>query len=538
MDTNFNWKFYLYANPDLKKSNIITKELAVNHFLKHGQFENRKFKIEEKIDDFDNNIYYIFNKNKYNNLNNPDESFFHYILYSPKENIIYNYENAIKLFNFNWIKYLYLNQDLLKSIFNKKDAFIHFIKYGIVEKRNHTCEKYLKLKLNFNWELYILLYNDLKHIKNHNNALTHFITNGIDENRIYNIIINNMFYKINKEKYNKQYDICYIENIHIKNKKVDEKYLVNDNKYEDKNNEIKDNNDEEEEKDYEQKLFYFKHWNEIGKFKKKIFYNQLNKNQINSNFGIAISLYMDDNTPKERIMSSYICLNSIVMHFIENKIILLIDYNINSKFLKFVNKLALEYKNIEVFKNNENFGIAKTKNICLKLLKKYDYLDYFCLLDDDIEIIDNFELYIKEIYEKTKIPIISNFNYELNFEKILCNNISLIYTEKYFGNILIIHKDELIKKGYFNKFEYKWGSEHIEITKRYLYNTEYKNIAIDFRAYFNNSQIINNINTLHLHSSNINHSLAKKNKKLLNKYLKQNIYVDFILNENEITKLF
>ena len=32
--------------------------------------------------------------------------------------------------------------------------------------------------------------------------------------------------------------------------------------------------------------------------------------------------------------------------------------------------------------------------------------------------------------------------------------------------------------------------------------------------------------------------LAKKNKHLLNKYLKQNIYVDFIFDENDVTKLF
>jgi hypothetical protein len=506
MDPNFNWKFYLYANPDLKKENIDTKEAAEKHFLIYGQFENRKYKIEKKINNFDYHIYYIFNKHKYDNLNNPEESLFHYILYSnPNEDIIYNYENAIKILNFNWIQYLYLNQDLLINIFTEKDALIHFIKYGIKENRFYKTEK--NIKTIFNWELYILVYTDLKNINNYNDALIHYIKKGIDENRKYDIILNTIFDKINKKKYDLIHNINNTDSLSIINKE-------------------------------ELKLFYYKHWNKIGKYKKKIFYNRLNENKITSNFGIAVSLYIDDNTPKERIMASYICLNSIIMHFIKNKIILVIDYHINKKLLKFIAKLSNVYKNIEVFINNENFGIAKTKNICLKLLEKYNYLDYFCLLDDDIEIIDNFESYAKNIYEKTKIPLISNFNNELKFKNILYHDVNLISTKNYFGNILIIHKEKLSKKGYFNKFEYKWGSEHVEITKRYLYNTKFKNKAVDFRAYFNNSQIINNINTLHLHSINVDHNLAKKNEYLLNKYLKKNIYVDFIFNENEVTKIF
>ena len=190
MDPNFNWKFYLYANPDLKKDNINTKDKAEKHFLIHGQFENRKYKIEKKIDDFDNYIYYICNKHKYNNLNVPEESFFHYILYrNPKEDIIYNYESAIKIFNFNWIKYLYLNQDLLLNIFSEKDAIIHFINYGIEEKRLYKTEK--NIKSTFNWELYIFIYTDLKNINNYNDALIHYIKKGIDENRKYDINLSN-----------------------------------------------------------------------------------------------------------------------------------------------------------------------------------------------------------------------------------------------------------------------------------------------------------------------------------------------------------
>ena len=52
MDPNFDWKFYLYANPDLIKDNIITKNQAEKHFLNYGRFENRKYKIEKKVNNF------------------------------------------------------------------------------------------------------------------------------------------------------------------------------------------------------------------------------------------------------------------------------------------------------------------------------------------------------------------------------------------------------------------------------------------------------------------------------------------------------
>ena len=60
MDPDFNWKFYLYANPDLKKDNINTKDDAEKHFLIYGNRENRKYKIEQKVDNFDNNIQYTY----------------------------------------------------------------------------------------------------------------------------------------------------------------------------------------------------------------------------------------------------------------------------------------------------------------------------------------------------------------------------------------------------------------------------------------------------------------------------------------------
>jgi hypothetical protein len=55
-------------------------------------------------------------------------------------------------------------------------------------------------------------------------------------------------------------------------------------------------------------------------------------------------------------------------------------------------------------------------------------------------------------------------------------NYDFVITSNFFGNLLIINRDYIKKYGYFGKFEYKWGDEHIEFTKRYLHNTKYEKI--------------------------------------------------------------
>lgn len=87
--SDFDWKNYLFLNPDLEKGGIKNKIDAFYHYVSHGINENRKYKFDVP-DDFD-------------------------------------YE-----------KYLELNQDLLQAgINNELDAKIHWIKYGKNEKRHY-----------------------------------------------------------------------------------------------------------------------------------------------------------------------------------------------------------------------------------------------------------------------------------------------------------------------------------------------------------------------------------------------------------------
>jgi hypothetical protein len=40
---NFNWKQYLEKNPDLLKANINNKALCIRHWLNHGEKEKRQY---------------------------------------------------------------------------------------------------------------------------------------------------------------------------------------------------------------------------------------------------------------------------------------------------------------------------------------------------------------------------------------------------------------------------------------------------------------------------------------------------------------
>lgn len=56
----FDWNFYLYINPDLVNAGIFTEFDAVNHFLQHGQKENRLY-CKHKLKISNNSISKVIN---------------------------------------------------------------------------------------------------------------------------------------------------------------------------------------------------------------------------------------------------------------------------------------------------------------------------------------------------------------------------------------------------------------------------------------------------------------------------------------------
>ena len=82
----FDWKSYISMYPDLKKIN--NYDVALEHYIKHGKNENRKY-LEINLDIYDWELYY----NTYNipNLEYEKRAVIkHYLLHGQNENKIMN----------------------------------------------------------------------------------------------------------------------------------------------------------------------------------------------------------------------------------------------------------------------------------------------------------------------------------------------------------------------------------------------------------------------------------------------------------------
>jgi len=502
---DFDWKFYINYYKDLKDNGIDNESSAMRHWQMHGQNENRFINETqcEGLNKFDWK-YYI---TKYPDLlkdgiANRISAYKHWLEYGKNELRFNNKDTENMYKTFNWKFYLNAYVDLKNSnIKTREGAFRHWIQSGMNEKR------YVKKYIDFDWKYYINYYNlhENKKIETYHDAMEHFLNNQ-ENHPFINKNIEDDYKIFDWEKY-----ISYYE-INEQNKDSAYNYWINTGKY--------------------MGHIFFKN--------DEITFNEENETVINKS-GIAVSVYSNNTTPIGRILCSKICLNSIVQRFKNSIIIIVIDGSIEDNHLNFIEELEKNNWNVQVYMNNKNFGISKTKNICIKLLEEYD-IDYICLLDDDIEIINDFSDYVKDVFEKVSdIPLLSNYNPYLSYS--INNNylVKFIETNHYFGNLIIINKPFIKKYGYMAEFEYKWGDEHVEFTHRYLDTTPYKNFALNFDNYIINEQIINGKSTLHMHSININSIEMNKNHEKMIELLKDIKYIDFAFdttNTTEIKKIY
>jgi hypothetical protein len=235
---NFDWKYYIEKNDDLRKSGILTKELAIKHWTECGKFENRKFKS-------------IMTKN--NNVNT--------------KNIVFE--------NFDWKFYLVNNLDLIDNHFFSKDqAWSHWINYGKYENRKvntitpkleiikNDLNNFDNLEEKLNIDNLISEENNLnKYIdnKNNNNNISTVeriknITNNLSNNKEKNIS-NNKQKKIlknnkNEKSKNIENDIYNLNNDNLKNSlnKLNNKKEIN-NVLLNKKEEINDKKNKEQNKE-------------------------------------------------------------------------------------------------------------------------------------------------------------------------------------------------------------------------------------------------------------------------------------------------
>jgi len=487
----FDLDFYLYMNDNLNHDVIkFDKKLAYKDYS--NNINDRIVSYDENIlENFDSTIYILCNKDlKKLNIKSSQYAKFHYIKFGYKDKRICNIEQIKKiLIGFNWIEYIYINPYLIHILKNDRDCIIHYLLNGI-----KTNKKYLSDKIickNFDWNIYINYYHDLNNIKNEQKAFEHYIKDGINQDRVDWIQLQTIIYNIDELRYKELYP-------EMKNK----------NKHE---------------------LIY--DWMKNNLSNKILTLNNIdttNDFYINNEFCIAISVYSDKNTPKERLYASYKCLNYIFLLIKNCNIFIVIDNNIIEEHLNFLKQLKKIYNNCFLYINNNNYGIAATKNICINILSKQPNIKYFCLLDDDIFIKNNFVNYAIRILNENDIPILTNFNKALPYYENTCSKDYFIKSDFFLGNILVFNINYFKKFGYFREFPYKWGEEHQEFTKRYLSNSKYKNITVDFRKYINDEFFIDKISTLHLHSVSVDHNKVELNKDKYFEYISNFEYVDFI----------
>jgi len=266
--------------------------------------------------------------------------------------------------------------------------------------------------------------------------------------------------------------------------------------------------------------------------------NKIVYKQLEYTLGIAVSIYSDENTPSSRIEASKIFIKSLIDKIKDTIIIFVIDKYITEDHYDFLLNTIKDNTNIEIYKNINNFGISKTKNICIKLLENKK-IDYICLLDDDIDVTDNFTNYIKYIFNHIDIPLLTNYDNRIRTENNKINNINFIITKKYmyFGNFVCFNSFYFKKLGYFICFPYKYGIEHIEITERYLVNTKYYRYCVDILDYIKNEIFINNKSQLTIHSVKIENSKIKLNSEIMQRSINNIKYIPFDFNSDEVEKI-
>lgn len=482
---DFDLDFYYFINDNLDFRQIKNKNDAYEDYRRNNKYRIASYNKNILID-FDHEIYLLCNKDiKKFNIKDIKYAKYHYIKYGYKEKRLSTIEQVEKiLIDFNWIEYLYLYKHLLFQLNNKKDCILHYLINYIHLNKNYKSNKFICK--DFNWIIYTNYYHDLNFIKNYKDAFQHYISVGIDEERIDWIYLQQKLFCINSRKYIELYPS--LSNL--------------------SNNE----------------LIY--NWIKNDKFG-QIMPLLINNQNFNNTYGIAISVYSDKFTPIERLMASIKCLNYLFLLINNCNIYIIIDGSINENHFKFLKKLKSVYSNCFIYKNSKNYGISITKNICLTILKNNKNLKYFCLLDDDIFIKKDFMEYTINILNNYDIPILSNFNKALPFFEDSLENKCFIKSRFFFGNILIFTRKYFEKFGYFRIFPYKWGEEHVELTKRYMINSNYENYTIDFRKYFDDDFVFNNKRTLHLHSLKVDTNKVMLNKKIFIEFLKKIEYVDF-----------
>ena len=193
--------------------------------------------------------------------------------------------------------------------------------------------------------------------------------------------------------------------------------------------------------------------------------------------GLAISTYSEEHTEKKRYEIIKKSLDSLEQILKTNKINIYVVIVVDGNIPDIHNKLLHNY-NFNIYRREENGGVAKTKNTCIRLLKE-QYVDIGYLADDDILYKENcFDVYTDFICKTKCHHLIACYPDPIVHPKHTWNKLNYILDtyqgekiRKHTGNVgyFLSFTPELIEKiGYFRVLPNKFGSEHINFSKRAL----------------------------------------------------------------------
>ena len=170
---DFNVITYKKINKDLIN---MTDNEAIEHYINHGIYENRKYIDSNALPlHFDVITYKKINQDLINMTD--DEAINHYLKCGINENRKYIDRNNLPL-HFNVITYKKINDDLI--ILTDNEAIDHYINHGIRENRKYINSN--NLPSNFDVITYKKLNVDLVNMTD-DEAIEHYIKFGIYENR-------------------------------------------------------------------------------------------------------------------------------------------------------------------------------------------------------------------------------------------------------------------------------------------------------------------------------------------------------------------
>jgi glycosyltransferase involved in cell wall biosynthesis len=228
------------------------------------------------------------------------------------------------------------------------------------------------------------------------------------------------------------------------------------------------------------------HWQNYGR-------NE-NKKRYGMKCGFAVSTY-HRNT--DRLESFQTCITSIMKHKKKETLVIVVDDG--SAVKDHILWVKTTFPEITLFEKEQNGGIAKCKNTCLRLLRESN-CDNFFLMDDDLEVLQPIEdVYVKALCDK-RVGILSG----TTLGNVILRDYtdSTCVTQLLNGFLLCLPRYNFEKAGYFKIFPHKYGHEHTWYTFRVMTTTgqtEFLNIK-SFMSHVRLINVLSSVPSEEVHS--------------------------------------